>query len=113
MKHDQYDASNLKGILNNCTVFRDWVRHKPANKSTAADNYFDPGWLQKFQDVAKMRNDDIGHCNSQRLRIGLNIIYCRLGFSEFFILDALVKLLYTSRSLMYPVPYVPKKFFKT
>ena len=80
MNRRQYDASNLKGTLNNCTVFQDWVRYKNPNTAPAND-YFDQGWLQKFQEVAKMRNDHIGHCNSQRLRIELNVYLARQNIS--------------------------------
>jgi len=59
----QYDASNLKGILNNCNVYTGWVDHEEST-----------GWLQSFQNVAKMRNDKIGHNNALRLRLGYDLI---------------------------------------
>jgi len=58
----QYDATNLKGILNNCSVYAGWTDHTAFN-----------GWLQTFQEIGKMRNDRIGHNNSFRLRAGSNI----------------------------------------
>jgi len=60
LKRGQFDASNLKLILNNCNIFEGWVNH----------DAFD-GWLQTFQIVAKMRNDTIGHNNAYRLRYNL------------------------------------------
>ena len=60
LNRGQFDASNLKAILNNCKIFEGWVSHNAFN-----------GWLPTFQVVAKMRNDTIGHNNAYRLRYSL------------------------------------------
>ena len=54
--HGQYDASNLKQIMINSRIFDGWVDHKGLT-----------GWLQTFQKVSKMRNEQIGHNNTLRL----------------------------------------------
>jgi len=56
---EQFDSSNLKSILNNCVTYSGWVDCDSTN-----------GWLQTFHAVAKMRNDELGHNNSFRIRIG-------------------------------------------
>ena len=59
MKNGQFDSTNLRAILDNCKIFTGWRKEQTDGQE---------GWLQTFQPVSKMRNDFIGHNNSQRIR---------------------------------------------
>ena len=54
----RYDTTNLREILDRCSLFDNWVVHTGASS----------GWLEEFRDVCKMRNDYMGHNIEKRLR---------------------------------------------
>mgnify|MGYP000077692711 CR=1 FL=1 len=72
----QYDATNLRSILENCKIFAGWRREN--------------GWLQTFQPVSAMRNKFTGHNNPLRIRKTENNItfntmqYLRLSIVDRF-----------------------------
>jgi len=56
---NQLDASSLRYILRNCKVYQGWAYNN--------DNV---GYIQAYHSIIKMRNDDLAHNNSHKIRQG-------------------------------------------